>query len=110
MDLYARMLIRIDKKVYHSMLDIIRLVLLLILFNHILACFWYVIGKNPFLCNHYSGADICEGTWLTQPDMQNRSDLYHYLSALHWSVTQMTPASMELVPINAGERLVNVVI
>uniref|UniRef100_A0A7S1Q4G5 Cyclic nucleotide-binding domain-containing protein n=1 Tax=Alexandrium catenella TaxID=2925 RepID=A0A7S1Q4G5_ALECA len=31
--------------------------------------------------------------------------MYHYFTAFHWSITQFTPASMEVVPRNAAERL-----
>jgi len=35
-----------------------------------------------------------------------RSDAgYFYVTALHWSLTQFTPASMEVVPCNTGERI-----
>merc|ERR1719277_2743869 len=35
---------------------------------------------------------------------ESRGDGYLYATALHWSVTQFTPASMEIQPRNTAER------
>ncbi|CAE7597734.1 Kcnh7 [Symbiodinium microadriaticum] len=73
----------------------------IMLLNHMVACAWFWIG----LLNR-------PDTWLLQAD----SDIlvapmaYQYFTALHWSLTQFTPASMEVVPKNEIERLFNVVV
>merc|ERR1719313_3114194 len=35
---------------------------------------------------------------------------YQYLSSLHWTLTQFTPAGMEVYPHNAAERAFSVVV
>jgi len=70
--------------------------------NHFIACVWYAIA------NLNEEADY---TWLKvlQP-MQDKSLAYAYTSSLHWSLTQFTPASMEVVPRNAAERTFSICI
>lgn len=82
-------------------ISVARLIAFIMLLNHMVACAWFWIGQlnRP-------------DTWLLQAD----SDIlvapmaYQYFTALHWSLTQFTPASMEVVPKNEIERLFNVVV
>jgi len=76
----------------------------LILANHVVACAWFGIG----LMN----ADQNDGfsTWVIANDMDSRTLTYKYATSLHWSLTQFTPASMEVVPQNIHERLFSVVV
>ena len=36
------------------------------------------------------------------------SHLFQYLTAFHWSLTQMTPGSMPVQPVNSCERIFNI--
>eukprot|EP00930_Biecheleria_cincta_P045335 TRINITY_DN31256_c0_g1_i1.p1 TRINITY_DN31256_c0_g1~~TRINITY_DN31256_c0_g1_i1.p1 ORF type:complete len:796 (-),score=98.06 TRINITY_DN31256_c0_g1_i1:99-2486(-) len=67
---------------------------LLFCVNHIAACIWYAI----------SPVSTPGPTWTKEPDMLGRSWEYMYCTALHWSVTQFTPASMSVQPTNLAER------
>jgi len=74
--------------------------------NHYVACGWYLI------------ADLNEGkTWLglfecegcdqeTEAECvcDQKTFAFSYLTSFHWSITQFTPASMEVVPTNTLER------
>jgi hypothetical protein len=42
--------------------------------------------------------------WMTRARMEDADMLYLYTTSMHWSVTQFTPASMEIVPANWRER------
>lgn len=44
-----------------------------------------------------------------EQDSQTHGFGYRYMTSFHWSVTQFTPASMEVVPRNALERTFNIV-
>mmetsp|Transcript_5888 Transcript_5888/g.14057 ORF Transcript_5888/g.14057 Transcript_5888/m.14057 type:complete len:1094 (+) Transcript_5888:47-3328(+) len=75
--------------------------------NHVIGCFWYMIGEHR--------RSDTGSTWLT--DLQADSDTwrettrrYLYATALHWALTQMTPGSMEVVPKSTGERVFTVVV
>lgn len=70
---------------------ILKLIMGLMLINHIIACIWYWIGKSS------------EKGWTSQRNLETHSGLYFYLTAVHWSLTQFQ-ASMEIHPHTPGER------
>jgi hypothetical protein len=47
-------------------------------------------------------------TWMTQWKFQRKTIVQKYIIALHWVVCQLTFANMEVVPINAAERLFSI--
>lgn len=65
--------------------------------NHMIACLWYLIGSNSGRPNWISANALEDEDWVLQ-----------YLVALHWALTQFTPASMAVVPKNITERAFNV--
>eukprot|EP00927_Polykrikos_kofoidii_P076436 TRINITY_DN7353_c0_g1_i3.p1 TRINITY_DN7353_c0_g1~~TRINITY_DN7353_c0_g1_i3.p1 ORF type:complete len:845 (-),score=122.19 TRINITY_DN7353_c0_g1_i3:110-2644(-) len=72
-------------------------VLCLMILNHVVACIWFLVGVNtgyPNWVDHYGVRDV---SWLAQ-----------YITSIHWSWTQFTPASMRVFPQNDWERLFNV--
>eukprot|EP00930_Biecheleria_cincta_P026051 TRINITY_DN18429_c0_g1_i1.p1 TRINITY_DN18429_c0_g1~~TRINITY_DN18429_c0_g1_i1.p1 ORF type:complete len:1323 (-),score=214.52 TRINITY_DN18429_c0_g1_i1:779-4429(-) len=80
------------------MVGILKLLVLIMCVNHIVACAWYGIGTVD------EGRD--ERWVYTHIVKLDRTDLgYRYITALHWSLTQFTPASMEVTPENTFERL-----
>jgi len=86
-----------------SLVGIIKLLLGVVVLTHMLACAWYAIGNLKL------GAG--EPTWVsslreTQMSLGRQSTaIYYYSTALHWSLTQFTPGSMEVVPCNSMERV-----
>jgi len=67
---------------------------------HFIACGWYAVGAL--------GEQEREHSWVQELRRQQNGDFslaYAYSSALHWSITQFTPASMEVVPRNVIERV-----
>jgi len=72
--------------------------------NHILACIWYGIARHRFTDTG--------NTWVE--DLHDRTGEYQatfffeYSTAYHWSMSQMTPGSMEVVPTNSAERTFNI--
>lgn len=93
--------------------NVIQIVLLLFFIfwcNHVLGCVWYAIGV-------YGAADSDTGaSWLD--DTINAGDwsktyedlgiYFQYTTSLHWSITQMTPGSIPLQPLNSSERVFNI--
>lgn len=53
--------------------------------NHFIACGWYAVGT----------IDFDQGSW-TDALRSTPSLGYQYTTSLHWSLTQFTPASMEV--------------
>lgn len=77
------------------------LMLLLVVINHFISCGWYAIGM----------AGIYDLDWTQRAFVETdaRDLAYLYFTSFHWSVTQFTPASMEIYPRNAMERVYNIV-
>lgn len=87
---------RVQSEFCLIMLGIARVIVSIMLINHLIACSWYGIGT------------VFEGrvdTWVYQNNLHDKELGYKYTTALHWSLTQFTPASMEVVPENALERV-----
>merc|ERR1719326_972496 len=66
--------------------------------NHIIACGWYMIGSSVDDVN----------TWVNFYEVLDRSIGFQYTTSLHWSLTQFTPASMEISARNTAERVYTV--
>eukprot|EP00438_Fugacium_kawagutii_P006811 Skav227009 [mRNA] locus=scaffold456:1677:8126:+ [translate_table: standard] len=86
------------------MLNIAKSLLVVTVINHFTACVWYAIAtiveadENNWVYNHFSDP--------SRPD----SLLYLYTTAYHWSITQLTPASCEIYPSSARERIFNIAV
>lgn len=75
--------------------------LFVIICAHWVACAWYGITI-------IQGDDV--ETWMNYHMPSDRGLTYRYFTAMHWSLTQFTPASMEVYPHNATERILNVIV
>lgn len=94
---FQKMLEQIHSEYLLTILNVSKLIVFIVIVNHFVACAWYSIG------------DLAEGYTWVQEFFQGNSDLgYRYSTSLHWSLTQFTPASMEVVPTNMGERIFSV--
>lgn len=84
-----------------ALLPVLSWIVGILVLNHVIACFWLLLGQII--------TDI--PSWLDQVKFDYNafskgepSDWYYYATALHWALTQFTPASMEVVPANTYER------
>lgn len=77
--------------------NIAQMILLLLLINHVICCTWFMVGKG-------SGRSS-DRTWIEQYEFDESTLPQVYSAAFHWSITQFTPASMEVQPQNLGERV-----
>lgn len=75
---------------------LVGLVVLIFFINHYIACLWYAIGK-------YNEVD--EITWLTELRENQITKSYAYCVSIHWSLTQFTPATNNVSPVNLRERV-----
>lgn len=73
---------------------------LIIVVNHFVACLWYALGTVDFETH----------TWVQTNFDSSDSNFYKYATSAHWALTQFTPASMEVVPRNALERIYNIIV
>jgi hypothetical protein len=88
--------------------DVVKLVCVILWLNHIIACGWISLGR--------SGISDTGVAWLDTPigdsegstyDTHNTG--YQYWTSFHWALTQMTPGSMQVFPLNMYERIFNCV-
>lgn len=87
---------RIASEVVFIALSIFKLLSMLILMNHLIACAWYAVG----------GIEASPNNWRFRYDMtpQEASLVMRYATSLHWALTQFTPANSGVQPQNALER------
>jgi len=81
------------------LIGILKMLIFIVLVNHLVACVWYAIGNMD---------QTRQDRWIVEFKVDVKNLLYRYSTALHWSITQFTPASMEVVPQNEYERLFTV--
>lgn len=82
------------------LLGIVKLVVAIMVANHIIACGWYMLGSSIDEAN----------TWVRYNGLYERDIGYRYTTSLHWSLTQFTPASMEISARNTAERIYTVTV
>lgn len=86
------------------------LILFIVSVNHVIACCWFGVSE----AEHLNGRNA----WISSNVFNDTERLagddmalgYAYTTALHWSLTQFTPASMEIVPRNTSERTFTVMV
>lgn len=89
-----------------QIVELVKLLVFILVLNHIVACAWYGVGYFTMI----SGYDK---NWLEDVGMTPvfREDMgWKYTTSLHWSITQFTPASMDISATNTGERIFSVFI
>mmetsp|Transcript_14422 Transcript_14422/g.41465 ORF Transcript_14422/g.41465 Transcript_14422/m.41465 type:complete len:466 (-) Transcript_14422:55-1452(-) len=80
--------------------NIFKMIALLLIVNHLLACAWFAIADLQDVPN----------TWVKEHGFFHDDWFYQYLTAYHWSMTQFTPASMNVQPQNTLERGFSIVV
>jgi hypothetical protein len=76
---------RVDDESVVIIMGVFKILVAIMVINHFIACSWYGIGIS----------DISENSWVKTNQIHPEDRMYAYTTALHWSLTQFTPASME---------------
>uniref|UniRef100_A0A7S4R8W6 Ion transport domain-containing protein n=1 Tax=Alexandrium monilatum TaxID=311494 RepID=A0A7S4R8W6_9DINO len=91
------------------MLKVVEVLLFTFLISHIAACGWFAMGL------HY--ADSSGETWLDHAAYLTIPGTYHkavqvdqYLTALHFTVAQLTLGASDVMPANSLERTFNIIL
>lgn len=82
-----------------SLTKICKMTMIVIAMNHYIACGWVYVGKNTV------------ESWLSKWRAKRATegdDLAVYTTALHWSLTQFTPAAMDVVAGNTIESIYSI--
>mmetsp|Transcript_66414 Transcript_66414/g.158926 ORF Transcript_66414/g.158926 Transcript_66414/m.158926 type:complete len:995 (-) Transcript_66414:133-3117(-) len=88
-------------KTFYLFANIGAITLAILFINHVVSCLWYAIGE------HESDSG---NSWSVRGSELGWSRQYFYATALHWSISQMTPGSMEVFPQSALERVYNIIV
>eukprot|EP00928_Gymnodinium_smaydae_P099074 TRINITY_DN9360_c2_g1_i1.p1 TRINITY_DN9360_c2_g1~~TRINITY_DN9360_c2_g1_i1.p1 ORF type:complete len:946 (-),score=88.95 TRINITY_DN9360_c2_g1_i1:332-2878(-) len=77
--------------------------------NHVVACGWYALTQNwrSDTGTHWLDLALSSGSSDTYADL---GMVYQYTTSFHWALTQMTPGSMQVFPVNSMERIYNVMV
>jgi len=94
---------RIDSEVVFILVGTVKNLLVLLFVNHVFACMWYLIGVLGEGGNE-------DDHWVFYYRIQNTNLMEKYMLSLHWSLTQFTPAGIEVHPRNVMERVFNVML
>jgi len=81
--------------------NLFKLLIFVLVFNHAIACAWYEVGKYP---------PPGKPSWVQVGLDSQDTIMYNYTTALHWSLTQFTPASMDVSAKNVYERTFSIIV
>lgn len=92
-----------------TIMQVFQLFCCIVWVNHIAGCVWFAVGR-------YAHSDT-GARWTDVFFEDNGGDgaaygagfSFQYFTALHWSLSQITPGSMEVTPRNTAERQFNVI-
>mmetsp|Transcript_49850 Transcript_49850/g.115770 ORF Transcript_49850/g.115770 Transcript_49850/m.115770 type:complete len:711 (-) Transcript_49850:82-2214(-) len=91
----------INSEAVRALFNVILAVAFIVTINHYLACGWYYVGSIAL------AEDLPNWIQVSGVDCQS-NQIACYMTALHWSLTQFTPASMEIRPYNLMERVYSI--
>jgi len=98
--LLADVTTRVRSEYMRTVLSIGKIITFIVFVNHFIACGFYGL--------HH--LDQTGWTWVIKNFDADDNALYRYFTSVHWSLTQFTPASMEVVPVNSVERAYTVLV
>lgn len=92
----------IESEFTFLVISLLRLLFFIILLNHVIACLWYLIGKESL-----AGQIV---NWIEVGGYEEETATYKYFTSLHWALTQFTPASMDVSAKNVYERMFSIAV
>eukprot|EP00931_Biecheleriopsis_adriatica_P108176 TRINITY_DN82511_c0_g1_i1.p1 TRINITY_DN82511_c0_g1~~TRINITY_DN82511_c0_g1_i1.p1 ORF type:complete len:918 (-),score=156.58 TRINITY_DN82511_c0_g1_i1:28-2781(-) len=90
----------IQSEATRIVLGICKLLAFIVIGCHMVACSWFFIGV-------YGDQSV---SWVKAYNFEREDRSYQYSTSLHWSLTQLTPASMEVNAQNTLERLFTILV
>lgn len=85
-----------------ALMRIMEAIIFIFTVNHIVSCTWYALAEL--------GVEDGTKTWVRAEGLQDAQIAYKYATSLHWAITQFTPASMSVQPVNLRERIFTILI
>jgi len=93
---------KVQSEYMFIVINLLKLLLFVLVLNHLIACAWYGLAKAI--------GDKMPTNWILTAEMIDDPIIYKYLTSLHWSLTQFTPAGMDISARNSVERLFSIVV
>mmetsp|Transcript_43773 Transcript_43773/g.101115 ORF Transcript_43773/g.101115 Transcript_43773/m.101115 type:complete len:1060 (-) Transcript_43773:151-3330(-) len=89
---------------WRMMVRILELAFLLVWIGHLVACFWFQIGRyQPDTSTGESWLDFPLG--IAGVPVRDQSRFYQYVTSYHWGLAQITLGAHDVNPVNSWERL-----
>jgi len=85
-------------------LNILRILFVMIYINHVGACMWFFVGM--YAVSDTGSHWLDDAGALSGETYRHLSRRYQYTTCFHFSLTQMTPGSMQVHAVNSRERVV----
>eukprot|EP00927_Polykrikos_kofoidii_P048420 TRINITY_DN4269_c0_g1_i8.p1 TRINITY_DN4269_c0_g1~~TRINITY_DN4269_c0_g1_i8.p1 ORF type:complete len:675 (-),score=105.03 TRINITY_DN4269_c0_g1_i8:42-2066(-) len=95
----------IDSENMFLVMNLAKLLICILVLNHAISCVWFLVGYYTM----QRGLD----NWLQHSGRvptDNLSIAEQYITSLHWSMTQFTPASMDVSAVNVFERAFSIIV
>eukprot|EP00439_Symbiodinium_sp_Y106_P075153 s2320_g14.t2 len=90
----------VESEYAFTIINLLKLLFAVLVLNHVIACVWYLVGKTAANMGQYS--------WFEMSGHYPNDSIYMYFTSLHWSLTQFTPASMNVSAANTMERIMSI--
>jgi len=94
----------IESEYAFIMFNLAHLLCFVMVLNHVIACLWYLVARLTQAEGH--------DNWVDHYKIQENNDdiSFLYATSLHWSLTQFTPASMDISARNIWERWFSLIV
>uniref|UniRef100_A0A7S1QX19 Cyclic nucleotide-binding domain-containing protein n=1 Tax=Alexandrium catenella TaxID=2925 RepID=A0A7S1QX19_ALECA len=92
----------IESEYTFIVLTLVRMLAFVLVLNHVMACLWFLIGRLAM--------ERSLVNWIETGNVDGKDLWYMYTTSLHWSLTQFTPASMDISARNTVERIFSIVV
>jgi len=80
-------------------IDILKLIIIMLGIGHMLACIWYIIGKE------LGPANRVDWNWLDKFEFTNEPLEYRYIMSLRWALSQFAGGMDEVTPVSLAEHI-----
>lgn len=91
----------LDSEYFTVIVDIFINLLAIVGCCHYIGCFWFWLG-----CENIDGYP----SWVERYEMEDKEIPFQYVVSMHWALTQFTPGSSRIQPVNVPESWVAIVV
>jgi len=99
---------QLASRVANLQYSIFKILLQLILSNHLIACFWFLLGDDGSMGD--TTEEVPNASWVDVLQLKDRSVAYQYFTSLHWAYAQLGVGQTEIEAVNLQERIFSVII